>query len=589
MEQSEMAGASAVSRGDAQIRFLALRGPEPTMLLRFHPRLTVLHGFSDGVVEWLAAAFEHGRSAAPDGFVVVDGARVSFAALPAEVFLAGRCPVVHAGALEEDLRHLGQGSREELGFELGAVVDAITAARARSHAIAQRVAELDTEIARADQQIAQMQSPSDPPARSVVLDRTEDAAVLERLLQAVIDAEGLPKALHPVAEPVARALDALDEAARRQRPHAEVEEELRKWELVTAEARARLAERRATAPRVAPADLVEASRLREALTDATDRKRGQLRRRSTEDVAEIEAQFKALLTRLGAHSYDDLMLIGTGLGSADVDLAIREATNVVAAAERRCAELRAEQAEPTIDELRVERAELVERARQVLGYDPGPDPAAALRAYRVEPDAYVEAQVALARKLREYGARVDDTVIDTSRALIEEWREERVQQERGRAELQRREEDLDEAERIARQGRTTRARLTREIEARRTEIEDLEFDHARLESRVRDAGPTPDIANITPALVDRVVADMLGAHGVAGSELPIIVEDPFAALDTPLRRRALAALVRRAGTRQVVLVTDDAATVQWAQDAGDDIAIAWTAEEAVARMLRQTV
>jgi hypothetical protein len=427
----------------------------------------------------------------------------------------------------------------------------------------------------------------------MMIDRTEDAAELERLVQAVVDAAALPKASDPAAEALARAFLRLDETAHGLRPAYEVEQELKKWELVTAEARGRLAERRAVAPRVAPADLAEASRLRDALNDENDRKAGKLRRRPADDAAELEAQYKALLARLGARSYDDLLLLGTALGSANNDLAIREATNVVAAAERRCSELRAELSQPTIDELRQERAALVERARELLGRDPGRYPAPVLREYRVEPDAYVEAQEALASRLHEFGARPDDTtadgVVGAARALMDDWRAQREQQDSGVAELHRREEAREDAERVALQGRTLRARLAQEIDEQRTEIEDLEFDRDRLESRVREAGPVPYVATITPALVDWLVANMLGAQGVAGSTLPIIVDDPFTALGPDLRRHALAALVRRTGTSQVVLVTTDATTLEWAHDAGDDVAIAWTADEAHTRMMRESV
>jgi hypothetical protein len=134
-----------------------------------------------------------------------------------------------------------------------------------------------------------------------------------------------------------------------------------------------------------------------------------------------------------------------------------------------------------------------------------------------------------------------------------------------------------------------RARLSREIESRRTEIEDLEFDRVRLERRVGDDRPDPDVSTITPAIVDRVVADMLTFDDAASSVLPVIVEDPFGALEPELRHRALATLARRAGANQIVLVTADSAVVEWAKKAGDDVAIAWTAHDALARVTSQTV
>jgi hypothetical protein len=584
MEQADTAAMSVTSRPVPRTRFVALRGPEPTTLLRFHPRLTVLSGFSDALAEWLAGAFEHGPTGTPDGFAVLDGARVPLSELPASVYLEGRCRIVRSDALAADLQHLGRGVRDEIGFEVSAVTDAIAAARRRSEAVSKRIAELDREIADAEQRLAELQSATPPARRSVVTrDRTEDVEQLEHLVQAIADAEMLPKEPDPDAEAMARAFEALNHAARRLRPRAEVEDELRKWELVTAEARARLAERRATAPRISPEDLAEASRLREAAREANDR-RTLLRRRPGEESSAIDAQLKSLLERLGARTYDDLMLMGTGLGSADADLAIREATNVVAAAERRCSDLRTELTQPDIDQLRAERAQLVEQARRLLAADPGNDPVTALREHRIEPQAVVDAEVALARRLRDLDVHVDGTMVETAQRLIGEWNAQLDEHERGIAETQRLEDEVAEAEVVVRQGRTMRARLTHEVEARRTEISDLEYDRRRLETRALDTNSS--VATITPAILDRVVADLFA--DTETSALPVIVEDPFTALTPELRRRALGVLARRGGANQIVVVTADPATVQWAASVGEDVAIAWTADDARARM-RQTV
>jgi hypothetical protein len=582
--------ASSLARDPAHdIRFVALRGPEPATLLRFHPRLTVLSGFSEQLVDWLSSTLAHGPGVAPDGFAVVGGTRVPLSNLPEWAYEPGRCPVVRAGALADDLQHLGQGSRDELGFELKALAESIDAARRRSEAMEQQVADLDEQINEAESRIAQLEATGAVPPRQVLArDRSEDAEELERLLAAVVEAERLPRAPHPAAEALARAFDALDDAARRHRPREEVEVELRKWELVTAEARARLAERRATAPRVSPADLAEATRLREALAAANDRKRAGRFRRSVEDSTELRAQLDALLARLGVRSVDDLMLMGSGLGSDDSDLAIREATNVVAAAERRCADLRAVLSERSIEQLRAEREELMEHTVQVLGRNPGSRPATALREFRVEPQAFVEAQAALLARLRAHGARVEGSIIETTRGLIDEWRAQRIERERGQAAFAEYEDELAEAQRTSRQGRTTRARLTREIETRRTEMQDLEFDRRRLERRMHDEDDNGGVSTITPGIVERVIANVLDADGLAESPLPIIVEDPFGPLDAKLRMHALAALARRAGQHQIVLVTPDASTVTWARNAGETVAIAWTARDALARVMRPT-
>jgi hypothetical protein len=328
--------------------------------------------------------------------------------------------------------------------------------------------------------------------------------------------------------------------------------------------------------------------LNEAVRKANDRRGARLRRGSRDDNAALEAEYNRLLARLGARSLSDLMLLGSGLGTADSDLAIREATNVVAAAERRCADLRGELAQPGIDDLRAERAELLRQAQQILGGDCGANPVEALRRHRVEPAELVDAHVALARRLRGFGAHVDGTVLDTARRLVEQWNEETAQHARGLTESQRRAEAFEDVERVARQGRTMRARLVREIEVRRTEIEDLEFDGRRLEVRVRNDVPAGAVA-MTPALVDRLVADVLNADDVTQSSLPVIVDDPFVALDAEHRAYALTALARRSGQRQIVFVTADVATIAWARNAGEDVAIAWTVEDSSARMMRQAV
>jgi hypothetical protein len=589
MEQAQRAAAIS-SREPRSVRFVALRGPEPTTLLRFHPRLTVLSGFREDLVEWLAGAFARGPALAPSGFVVLDNARIAMSELPTDVYRQGRCPVVPATALDDDLLHRGEGSREKLGSEIDAVGAAIADAQRRTDEIVQRIAALDVEIAGAEADIARLQSPAgSQPATAAPRDRGDDADELQQLVDAVARAEVLEKVAHPDAEALAAALEAVDAKARRRRERADVEEDLRKWELVTAEARSRLAERRATAPRVSPADIAEATRLHEAVRQASDRRGHLLRRGNREEAAALEEQYEALLTRLGARSFSDLMLLGSGLGTADSDLAIREATNVVSAAERRCADLRAELAQPGIDQLREERAELLQRARHMLGGDGGANAIEALRRHRVEPQDLVDAQVALARRLRDFGAHVDGTVVDTARRLITQWREDSAQLERDRCESERRAEAREDAERVARQGRTMRARLSREIETRRTEIEDLEFDRRRLEARLRNESSNPDPVAMTPALVDRLVADVLDNDDVQRSALPVIVDDPFVALDPEHRAFALTALARRSGKRQIVLVTGDDSTVAWARNAGENVAIAWTADDSSARMMRQAV
>ncbi|MCU1430819.1 MAG: hypothetical protein JWL83_4819 [Actinomycetia bacterium] len=562
-----------------RVRYVAVRGPAPSTLLRFHPGITVLYGFGNGLADWLANAIARGAEHAPDGFAEIDGQRVSLTQLPDEFYELGPSPILRAGSLAEDLRHVSEAPGNESAPEARAITEAIAIANDRIAAIEVRIEALTGEISEGEQRIAELQTHRGPTRRTVTRDRSEDADQLEALVEALESAGRLTKATNPAAEALARAFDALDHAARRNRPRAEIEEELRKWELVTAEARARLAERRATAPRVAPEDLAEAARLRDALRESTERGGRMFRRRPDDDGASnAEEQLRALLERLGARSYEDLMLLGTGLGSADADLAIREATNVVAAAERRCADMRAELTEPGLDELRSERVELVERARQLLGHEPANRPADALRAMRIEPQALVDAEVALAQKLRDFGARVDGTLVDTAQALIHEWRTARAEQERGHAELRERDDEIIDAENEVRAARTQRSRLSRQIENCRTEIEDLEYDRERLQTRARDASRA--VVTISPAIVDRAVAAMLQAAQISASAMPIVIEDPFDVLPVELRAHALDALARHAGSAQVVFVTADPGAVQWARSTNEALAFAWTADEA---------
>jgi hypothetical protein len=564
-----------------RVRFVALRGRDPLTLLRFHPRITVLSGFGEGLGAWLAGAFARGAAGAPDGFAELAGQRVALSALPAGVYIAGECPLIDAATLEHDLQLIANPTAD-LGSELEAIDAAIQNAQRRQHMLAERATVLDEEIARVEHRLADLQATKAPARRNVLArDRSEDAAQLGQLLNNLAIAAALPKAEDPAAAALARAFDALDHAARRHRHRDEVEDELRKWELVTAEARSRLAERRATAPRVAPTDLAEASRLREAIREAHDRRPRMFSKRD-DDVAALDAELRSLLDRLGARSYEDLMLLGTGFGSADTDLAIREATNVVAAAERRCSELGAELSQPDLDEMRSERRELVERAAAILGHDPGRDPAGALREYRVEPQQYTDAHVALARKLRDLGARIDGTPEQTAQRLIQEWEATRAEHERGFADLQRLDEELAEQERVAREGRTMRARLTRELEQRATEIEDLSFDRRRLAERLQQARPLSAGASgtITPSTIDRAISTALHRNSVNDSPLPIVIDNPLEVLAPEFRARALDALARSAGAAQIVIITDDDAAVQWAHHAGDAVALAWTADDA---------
>ncbi len=571
METDELAVATSEQGHSAlpRFRFIVVRGPAPSTLLRFHPNITVLAGFGDGLAAWLGGAFLRGRDEAPDGFVEVNGERLTLRALPGTVDGVA-CPILRADSLADLDDHPGDAGND-LGAELAAVDEAIADARRVLSALETRERALAAELADAEQRAARLQPASDgasPPGEPS----------LDALVAAVADAETLPRPVHPEAEPLARAFEALDYALRRHRPRDEVEEELRKWELVTAEARARLTERRASAPRVSPADLAEASRLREALRDANDsRGRGLFRR--SDDATALDAQLRELLGRLGARSYEDLMLLGTGLGSADADLGIREATNVVAAAERKCAELRAEISEPGLDELHAERELLCKRAHELLGREPSVDPAPELRSLHTEPPELVEARRALEARLRASGT-AEHEVADVAQRLAADARARRMAAGVDAFAPLANHADPAAAAAAVRRGRVAHTHLQREIAARRTEIEDLRFDRARVEQRIHVADADGSGDTVSPAEVERAIAALVCHDDVVASATPVILDDPFAALPRALRIYALHALARHAQGPQFVLVTRDANTPRWAASVGSGVALAWTAEDA---------
>lgn len=126
------------------------------------------------------------------------------------------------------------------------------------------------------------------------------------------------------------------------RVRAEVEAELVKWRDVTARARARLDDRRERAPRLGATEIAEATRLRNEWRYAEQVHARQRRRRTRREADELRTRFESYLARFGAPTIEDLAVVGSGFGSTDADVAIREAATVVALAEERCGELRDE-------------------------------------------------------------------------------------------------------------------------------------------------------------------------------------------------------------------------------------------------------
>jgi hypothetical protein len=116
--------------------------------------------------------------------------------------------------------------------------------------------------------------------------------------------------------------------------------ELTRWEKVLREAQARLAKAHEAAPRVDPADLAEASRLRNEWRYSVHVDTYEQRRRSRREADSRRGMYEDFLNHFGASSLDDLSMVGTGFGDTSADVAIREAATVVSMAEQRCHKLR---------------------------------------------------------------------------------------------------------------------------------------------------------------------------------------------------------------------------------------------------------
>jgi hypothetical protein len=161
----------------------------------------------------------------------------------------------------------------------------------------------------------------------------------------------LPRALRalPLPEPLRanmlRAIAAghdVGRAGARPRGSEQIEEELNRWERVLGEAKVRLVRAHESAPRVDPADLAEASRLRNEWRYSVHVDEWEQRRRSRREANSRRAQFDDFLAHFGASSFEDLSMVGTGFGDTTFDVAIREAATVVSMAEQRCHKLRME-------------------------------------------------------------------------------------------------------------------------------------------------------------------------------------------------------------------------------------------------------
>ncbi|MFP5322589.1 MAG: hypothetical protein ACLGIC_12190 [Acidimicrobiia bacterium] len=91
---------------------------------------------------------------------------------------------------------------------------------------------------------------------------------------------------------------------------------------------------------------------------------------------------------------------------------------------------------------------------------------------------------------------------------------------------------------------------------------------------VATAGVGSAAADVGAELAAAVVARLDAVRTIAGDEvLPLVVDDPFGALDPDAKRSLLQVLAAGAATQQVLVVTADADVVAWAGDAGDAVAV----------------
>jgi hypothetical protein len=270
------------------------------------------------------------------------------------------------------------------------------------------------------------------------------------------------------------------------------------------------------------------------------------------------------------------MLLGTGMGSTPTDDAIREASDVVMAAERRCAALHAERARSTAEALVEQHHELLARATRILGRTPDADPVAELRARRVPSDAAVAARAALASALHDLGVETSDESSDVTNAAREYLARRDVDPGAG--------DDVAQLEASLSQLHRERAETMHDARRHRAELDRLSADRERIESRlaVERSRHRAAVEALSPTeATDRSVMTLLHRANAMANGLPLVVEDPFGDLDDAARTSALDAFAHRAGGEtQVILVTASEATVAWARDLDHDLGSTWTAGDA---------
>lgn len=473
----------------------ARRGAPATGLVRFHPRLTILTGFGDDASRWLAELLGPGRSS--DTIVALDHKQLPVNSVPPAVVSAQE-PVLTATRLQRLLADRALDSQREL--------------RARAEELGRRIAEVQAlrkDLTRRRARLEeQLHGPASPGSDA------DDAALVEVFL----DAE---------ANALADELDSLEQELALARPRDVVRSELATWEQVAEEARVRLARCRDASPTIDPAHIAEATRLRSDWRYSEQAAKSARRRRSRREADEHRSRYEAFLARFGASSFEDLAVIGTGFGSTDADIAIREAATVVSMAEQQCAALRAELDAPGADVLVSRKADVLARTEALLGRPPGREPGAELRSRRPGRAVAVEDPVGPG-ELRD---RLERTLRELERTGIE----------------------LQALERES--GAIERARL---------ELAD------RATKGLASLGPVAIEALLTSALADRR----------APVTCPLFVDDILRSLAPRARRRAFDMLAKLSRSRQVVLVSDSDEVSDWVAELAAEDVMVWTAQQA---------
>lgn len=566
----------AEERGDPRpgVRFVAIRSTtDPSLALRFHPRLTVVSGFGHRGPRLVAEALRLARSGDTSGIAELDGALVPLARLPAAV-AAAPPRTVGAAELRAAFARLTDATRERLDDEIDATAELVIGVEARNMEASSRIETIESGIREREQGIAELAARCGDAG-----ERPGGPDALEALLVAAEEAAALPKIVDPEAAQLTSDWETLEASSTMRRAHSEIAAELRSCEDVTRAERERLIRLRTADREAEPAELFEAIRLRKAWTEARARTATRFagaRRRDAADRA--RAAYEAHLRRYGVSTVKELAGRGTKRGTRDDDPEIQQAAAALAAAERRCEELRWLMRAPD-DEREATRIVMRARARRILGREPSRDLAADLRAHRLDPPEHARAQIALAAALRAEQVRIDTTLEAAARDWIASHHAEREAWERRQAELRNLDAELAHRRAELTEARNTHIEACRELERLTAELEDLRFELRRLEARRAEhehLDPIADLDEITPTQIPHLLHLAAGLDRPPNAHRPVVFDDPFADVHPAARRHVMSGLLSLAGRVQVVVFTDDAQTVAWARRAGDDFALVWS-------------